>query len=518
MSSQITCHRMASSVLLVLASIVTTAVAAVSIFPIPNAPTEGDPDFWFDQGLSGIEQRLKLLHNTGRAWQVILFLGDGMGVSTLTAARIYKGQRLRRRSGEEGSLAWDSFPHVSLATTYGLDVQTSDSANSATAYLSGVKANYETLGVDSRVKRLHCHSDPTTHVPSIMNWAQEAGMWTGIVTTTRITDATPAAAYAHSGYRKWQSSVPEGCNAKDIARQLVQSTPGSRFKVIMGGGRAQFLDKSLQDEEGRNGSRTDGRNLIKDWLDEKKSHSAHVKYIWNRKQLHAVNPNATDYLLGLFDSDNLPYSYERRSLKTTKPSLPEMTRVALEVLQRAPKGFVLLVEGGRIDHAHHTTRAGLAMEEALELDRAVDDTVEKFSASGDTLIVVTADHSHVFSIGGLNTPRGKNILGVAGTSDVDEKTYTVLAYGNGPSAGTDRTNITEQETTSMNYTQQAAYPKWLETHGGEDVAVFAIGPWAHLFTGVHDQTFIPHAMAYAACIGQFSGEKCHTRTNDFRRR
>lgn len=286
----------------------------------------------------------------------------------------------------------------------------------------------------------------------------------------------------------------------------------------MGGGRAQFLDKSFQDEEGRNGSRTDGRNLIKDWLDEKKSHSAHVKYIWNRKQLHAVNPNTTDYLLGLFDSDNLPYSYERRSLKTTKPSLPEMTRVALEVLQRAPKGFVLLVEGGRIDHAHHTTRAGLAMEEALELDRAVDDTVEKFSATGDTLIVVTADHSHVFSIGGLNTPRGKNILGVAGTSDVDEKSYTVIAYGNGPSVGVDRSNITEQETTSMNYTQQAAYPKWLETHGGEDVAVFAIGPWAHLFTGVHDQTFIPHAMAYAACIGQFSGEKCHAKTNDFRRR
>ncbi|XP_037509795.1 alkaline phosphatase [Rhipicephalus sanguineus] len=503
--------------LLVIATALAATPAPVSVFPVPNEEREADREFWIDQGHSGIEQRLRLLQNTRRARQVVFFLGDGMGVSTLTAARIYKGQRLRRTSGEESALAWDTFPHVSLATTYGLDVQTSDSANTATAYLSGVKANFETLGVDSTVKRLQCHSDPTTHLPSIMNWAQEAGMWTGIVTTTRVTDATPAAAYAHSGYRKWQSSVPEGCNAKDIARQLIQSTPGSRFKVIMGGGRSAFLDKELRDDEDRPGERSDGRNLIKDWVDEKKSHSAHVKYIWNRKQLHAVNPNNTEYLLGLFDSDHLPYSYERRSLKTTKPSLPEMTRVALEILQRSPKGFILLVEGGRIDHAHHTTRAGLALEEMLELDRAVDDTLEKFGASGDTMVVVTADHSHTFSFGGLNTPRGKNILGIAGLSDMDHQPLTMTAYGNGPSVAVDRSNMTEWETSSMNYTQQAAFPKRLETHGGEDVAVFAIGPWAHLFSGVHDQTYIPHAIAYAACIGQFH-DKCHTATPELRRR
>lgn len=486
------------------------ALAAGALFPVPDEPREADREFWFDHGVQSIEQRLRRQPNTRRARQVVFFLGDGMGVSTLTAARIYKGQRLGRTSGEEAALAWDSFPHVSLSKTYGLDVQTSDSANTATAYLSGVKANYETLGVDSRVKRLQCHSDPTTHLPSIMQWAQEAGMWTGIVTTTRVTDATPAAAYAHAGYRKWQSSVPEGCAAKDIARQLVQSTPGSRFKVILGGGRRVFLDKSMMDDEGQPGERSDGRNLINDWLNEKKSHSAHVKYIWNRKQLHAINPNTTEYLLGLFDSDHLPYSYERRSLKTTKPSLPEMTRVALDIMQRAPHGFLLLVEGGRIDHAHHTTRAGLALEEMLELDRAVDDALERFGSSAETLLLVTADHSHTLSFGGLNTPRGQNVLGLAGTSDVDQQPYTVLAYGNGPTANADRTGLTEKETTSMNYTQQAAFPKRLETHGGEDVAVFAAGAWAHLFSGVHDQTYIPHALAYAACIGQFSRAECRS--------
>ncbi|XP_077513159.1 alkaline phosphatase-like isoform X3 [Amblyomma americanum] len=398
----------------------------------PRNGFSADREFWFDQGAQSIEQRLRQRPNTRRARQVVFFLGDGMGVSTLTAARIYKGQRLQRNSGEEGALAWDSFPHVSLSRTYGLDVQTSDSANTATAYLSGVKANYETLGVDSRVK------------------------------------------------------------------------------VILGGGRRVFLDKSMKDDEGQPGERSDGRNLINDWLDEKKSHSPHVKYIWNRRQLHAVNPNTTEYLLGLFDSDHLPYSYERRSLKTTKPSLPEMARVALDVLQRAPHGFLLLVEGGRIDHAHHTTRAGLALEEMLELDRAVDDALERFSSSAETLLLVTADHSHTLSLGGLNTPRGRNVLGLAGFSDVDQQPYTVLAYGNGPTTSQERANLSEKETTSMNYTQQAAFLKRLETHSGEDVAVFAAGAWAHLFSGVHDQTYIPHALAYAACIGQFSGAECHS--------
>lgn len=76
-----------------------------------------------------------------------------------------------------------------------------------------------------------CHSDPSTHVSSIMQWAQDAGMWTGIVTTTMVTHATPAASYSHSGSRDWESSVPEGCNASDIAYQLVHSAPGRGFKV-----------------------------------------------------------------------------------------------------------------------------------------------------------------------------------------------------------------------------------------------------------------------------------------------
>ncbi|CAN8022159.1 unnamed protein product, partial [Ixodes persulcatus] len=129
----------------------------LSFFPVPDAEKEGKSSFWFDQGMSDIEARLKLQHGTGLAKRVVIFLGDGMGLSTVTAARIYKGQKQRKASGEESVLSWDAFPHVSLSRTYGLNVQTSDSANTATAYLCGVKANYETLGVDSRIRvRLGC--------------------------------------------------------------------------------------------------------------------------------------------------------------------------------------------------------------------------------------------------------------------------------------------------------------------------------------------------------------------------
>ncbi|CAN8022158.1 unnamed protein product, partial [Ixodes persulcatus] len=256
-----------------------------------------DKNHWYKLGASGIDERLRHQVKIGRAKNVVLFLGDGMGIPTVTAARIYKGQRLSNRSGEESVLSWDTFPHLSLARTYGLDVQTSDSANTATAYLCGVKANYETLGVDSRIKSGQCHSDTSTHLPSIMQWAQDAGLWTGIVTTTRITHATPAASYSHSGHRNWEAAVPPDCDAKDIAYQLVHSSPGKGYRVILGGGRRVFLDKNMMDEEGMPGQRTDGKNLIKEWTEARKG-EGNATYVWTKQGLLSVNPQKTDYLLG----------------------------------------------------------------------------------------------------------------------------------------------------------------------------------------------------------------------------
>ncbi|XP_037561915.1 alkaline phosphatase, tissue-nonspecific isozyme [Dermacentor silvarum] len=428
-----------------------------------------------------------------------------MGIPTVTAARIYKGQRLHKTSGEEQKLSWDQFPHLSLSKTYGLDVQTSDSANTATAYLCGVKANVETLGVDSRVKSGVCHNDTSKHLPSIMQWAQDAGMWTGFVTTSKVTDATPAGSYAHSGHRDWEAVVPERCHAEDIAYQLIHRNPGAGFKVILGGGRKMF--RATQDEEGKDGMRKDGKDLIKDWH-EARSKMGNASYVWNRQQLLSVMPGKTEFLLGIFDNDHVPYVIERSTPDSTKPTLPEMTRVAVEILKKAPKGFVLLVEGARIDMAHHKSKGGSALEEALEFDQAVQETRDTLKMD-DSLLVVTADHSHTFTMGGY-PKRGTNILGIAGYSDVNHLPFTVITYGNGPGFSTSKENFTNEEVAKPDYVQRSAFPLKQETHGGEDVAVYATGPWAHLYTGVHDQSYIPHVMAHAACIGRFKGDKCAT--------
>ncbi|XP_077512094.1 alkaline phosphatase, tissue-nonspecific isozyme-like isoform X2 [Amblyomma americanum] len=479
---------------------------AYAVFPVPHKDKEAKRKYWSDLGKSQIEMKLRARPNTNRAKGVVLFLGDGMGISTVTAARIYKGQSKKNFSGEESVLSWERFPHVSLSKTYGLDAQTSDSANSATAYLCGVKANIKTIGVDASVKAKQCHNDTTTYVHSIMKWAQDAGMWTGIVTTATVTDASPAGAYAHSGYRKWQQSVPKGCNAKDIAQQLIYDLPGSEIRVILGGGRSVFLNSTECDEEGKKGERSDGVNLINKWKELKKGRSAH--YVWNRSELLAVNTRSTDYLLGLFDSDDMPYWISRSQPHSPKPNLTEMVTVAIEILSRNPAGFVLFAEGARIDHGHHITRAQLALQEALEFDEAVNKAA-MILPKEESLIVVTADHSHTMTIAGY-PPRGTNIFGFAGnTTKSATVEYTVLSYAEGPQGARPLKNMTLEETSHIDFEQQATFPLRVAAHGGEDVAVYAQGPWSHLFDGVHDQTYIPYVMAYAACIGRFEGSECH---------
>ncbi|KAH6943392.1 hypothetical protein HPB50_020889 [Hyalomma asiaticum] len=207
-------------------------------------------------------------------------------------------------------------------------------------------------------------------------------------------------------------------------------------------------------------------------------------------------PSST--VLGLFDNDNMPYWVNRSHPKTRKPNLTEMVTTALKILSRSPRGFVLFVEGGRIDHAHHANRAKLALQETLELDEAVN-AAARILPENETLIVVTADHSHTMTIGG-HPSRGTNILATQ-----------CLSYAVGPGGSKSPKNYTEKETSSDDFVQQSTFYLQKATHGGEDVVVYARGPWAHLFDGVNDQTYIAHVMAYAAGIGQFNGSECQGR-------
>lgn len=469
---------------------------------------EKDPKFWNAWAQRTLKNALTLQNlNKNRAKNLILFLGDGMGVSTVTAARILKGQ-LSGQSGEETLLEMDKFPFVSLAKTYNTNAQVADSAGTATAYLCGVKANEGTVGVSAAAVRSQCSTTQGNEVTSILKWAKDAGKSVGIVTTTRINHATPSAAYAHSVDRDWYSDnemPPEALQAgcKDIARQLFENIPN--IDVIMGGGRKYMFPKNQSDIEYPNvtkhsGTRKDGRNLVQEWIDKTQNKKGH--YVWNKNQLLSLNPNNVDYLLALFEPSDLLYDMERN--RDTDPSLTEMVEAAIKILKKNPNGFYLLVEGGRIDHGHHEGKAKQALHEAVEMDRAIG-RADLMTSVHDTMTIVTADHSHVFSFGGY-TLRGNSIFGLAPfVSDVDQKPFTSILYGNGPGykhVNGARENVSTIDYEEMNYLAQSAVPLSMETHGGEDVAVFAKGPLAHLLHGVNEQNYIPHVMAYAACIGQ----------------
>ncbi|XP_062832958.1 alkaline phosphatase isoform X1 [Anolis carolinensis] len=468
---------------------------------------EKDPKYWNSKAKQTLESALKLTPMNHRAKNIIFFLGDGMGVPTITAARIYKGQ-MAGNSGEETVLAMEKFPYVALSKTYNVNRQVPDSAGTGTAYLCGVKANAKTLGVSAAAVFEECNTTFGNEVYSILHRAKASGKAVGIVTTTRVQHASPGASYAHSVSRDWygdrdlpKDAVRQGC--KDIAYQLVHNTD---INVILGGGRMYMTPKGTPDPEypdvsGHKGTRKDGLNLIEKWLSGKKG----VHYVWNKTALDAVNEHTTNYLMGLFEPKDMNYELERNN--KTDPSIVEMTEKAIRILRKNPKGFFLFVEGGRIDHGHHSSKARHALTEAVMMDRAIERAVELTDAS-ETLTVVTADHSHVFTFGG-STPRGNNILGLAPKMAMDNRSYTSILYGNGPGYalkdGT-RQNVSSVALDKMDYRQQAAVPLASETHGGEDVAIMAQGPMAHLFHGIQEQNYIAHVMAYAGCIEPYHRE------------
>jgi alkaline phosphatase len=184
-----------------------------------------------------------------------------------------------------------------------------------------------------------------------------------------------------------------------------------------------------------------------------------------------------------------------------EPSLAQMVTAAIARLSQDPKGFVLMVEGGRIDHAHHGGNAARALEDFKAFEEAIAAAVAA-TDSADTLVLVTADHSHVFTIAGYQ-PRNHPILGKVPsgpyTQTADGKPYTTLGYANGPGATSNepRADISDVDTTALNYQQQATVPTRGETHGGEDVVIKADGPRAHLFRGTIEQNVIFHLAKYA---------------------
>ncbi len=481
--------------------------------PFPVKRTEGR-EFWYSDGKAAIERSRSVMGKPKKAKNVILFVGDGMGISTITASRILEGQ-LRGESGEENRLSFEEFPFLALSKTYSANQQTSDSAPTMSAIVTGVKTDEGVLSVDQSV----VHGDYTTvaasKVPTILELAEQRGMSTGVVSTARVTHATPGACYAHTANRDWEAdaNMPKAAREAgfpDIARQLIEFPIGNGLEVALGGGRTKFLPKSTPDPEynAKGGERLDGRDLTAEW--QKKFTDG--AYVWNKQQFDAIDTKKTKHLLGLFEPSHMKYEYDRPKDGAGEPSLSEMTSKAIDMLSSNKKGYFLMVEAGRIDHGHHDGNAYRALTEAIELSNAVRTARSKVDLS-ETLIVVTADHSHTLTIVGYPT-RGNNILGLVRSTDakgepdkfydedVNGKRYTTLAYQNGTGAvkTSPRPDVDENESLDPDYKQQALVARESESHGGEDVAIFAIGPGANLVHGVMEENWIFQVMREALRI------------------
>lgn len=471
----------------------------------------------------------------GKAKNIILFVGDGMGVSTVTAARILEGQN-QGKAGEEHNLSFDQFPFAGLSKTYNVDAQTPDSAGTMTAMVTGVKTDVGVIGVDEDIQRGNCATAKGNELVTALELAEIAGLSTGVVSTARITHATPASTYAKSADRNWEDvsdmpaeAVAAGC--KDIADQLVnfEQNLEARYngldvngiEVVMGGGRRHFLPKdatfnSPDASSTVEGDRTDGRDLTAEW----KNQYSTGAYIYDQNGFDAINTETTTHLFGLFNESHMQYEADRKNDKAGEPSLEAMTEKAIQILDNNSKGYFLSIESGRIDHGHHAGSAYNALTDTIEFEQAIAKAVE-MTNSEDTLIIVTADHSHVFTIAGY-PKRGNPILGKVvsiGKTDAslasDGMPYTTLGYTNGrghinlgsetnADAGygqeinTGRHDLTDIDTTTPGFHQEALVPRSSETHAGEDVGIYAMGPGAHLVSGTNEQSVIFHIMDYAA--------------------
>lgn len=461
-----------------------------------------------------------------RARNVIFFIGDGMGVSTITATRVFS-------VGVDGQLVVDQFPYTALSKTYSSDSITPDSAPTMSAMMTGVNTNQSVIGLDDSTEPSDFNNDGDGEAPwTLLELAKRRGMKVGAVSTAQITHATPAATYAHINQRN---------NENDIALQALPADAtfnkrlGRGVDVLMGGGRRFFVPNTTTDEEGVRGARTDGRNLRAEFQ------SAGYHYVWNTAGFSNLKALP---VLGLFESGHMEYEYDRPTDLGGEPSLKDMTVKAIQLLESATRrrsaGYFLHVEGGRIDHAHHAGNGYRALVDAQELDEAIGAAAQIVDLR-ETLIIVSADHSHVFNISGYplrplqelpypiksHSPGYENTLAnghgildlvwdldqstghVSETGDRNGVPYTVLGYHNGPGyRGSARVDprvdpflglagVAPTGPAHPAYFQEAAVPLGSETHSGEDVAIYAIGPGADLVRGTVKNTHIFHVMKRA---------------------
>ena len=438
---------------------------------------------------------------SARPVNVIFFLGDGMGITTMTAARIYK-------VGEAGSLTMDTLPESGFVKTYSNDAQVTDSAPSMSAYMTGVKMNNDVISMSTDTRayasaggvvtnyvtsagETSCPSGNGRAVPTLVELAKLAGLGTGVVTTARLTHATPAATYAHICHRDGEY---------EIARQAVPGGAGFNPALadgvdVMLGGISTYWRPRDAVVAGR--GRIDGRDLVAEMK------ARGYTFVTSKAELNSAPAGK---VLGLFDQalaqGHMSYELDRDPAR--EPSIAEMTVKAIDLLSNNKKGYFLMVEGGRIDHALHSTNAKRALAETVAMDEAIAAAIARVDLN-NTLIVVTADHDHTLVMNGYAQRTGpttgssagvlglvKDIASGSIVTDILGFGYSILGFGTGENRPDIRTALTDAQTSDLNYHQEAVIKSGPggETHGGADVFIGAIGKGAETISGVMENTAV----------------------------
>jgi len=438
---------------------------------------------------------------------LILFVGHGYGIVPMTATRIYA-------NGENGELAIDRFPETALVRTASRNASSADSAAAMTAYMTGVRVDNGVLSQspdtrpydeDGRPQAARGETTCATvgngkRVNTLLELAKASGRATGIVTTGRVTQAITAASYAHLCQRDGENS---------IATQLVPGGPGANARlgegldVILGGGWQHFLPK----DDPRGSTRADGRDLFAEMR------AKGYAVIGQQSELAALaqlNAQPIGKLLGLFNRSQMGYDLDR--VTTTEPGLVEMTSRAIDLLQRNPSGYLLIVEGGRIGDALDASQARKALQEGRAFDDAITTALDKVRALDpdlhDTTIVVTADHDHTLVMNGNATLAERTVEmrpGVIGVLrgyaeptqfalDASGRPYTTLVFGTGerrvkgPRSAAPA--LSDLVIADRNTRYESAIDLGEGNHaiGGADVMLGAIGANTARFHGTIDNT------------------------------
>lgn len=473
-------------------------VSVLSLFSILISPLvlsqDISDDIWYRQGDHWLKDKVSFLSaaETKRAAKnIILFVGDGMSITTLTASRIWQGQGLGLL-GEEHSLHFEKFPYTALIKTYNSNQQVPDSAGTMSAIMTGVKTRAGLISMGPEQDRTQCEGSKEHHQQTLLEWGHERGFATGIVTTARLTHATPAATYAHSPDREWEGDYDRHPNAywygcDSIAKQLVEKAFPAGLDLAFGGGGSRLETYYSSFFQQFNNGR-----LLRRQKD--------------LEQLSLARDGEAEFgpVLGVFSSGHMAFELDRPS---RQPSLKQMTRKAIQYLQARESGYLLVIESARIDHAHHKGNAARALAETAMLADSAQ-LADEMTKDEDTLIIVTADHSHTFVMAGY-PKRGNPILAISKnqSNEVvlanDGLPYTTLGYANGKAYGRqviDPDTKTLVDSQDKDFHQGVAIPLKYETHGSDDVALHAKGPGGYLFSGLMEQNEIFHTIIQALSI------------------